>query len=247
MRARKHQLFKAKWVKAGSGLRELPRSRHTPHTSVLTGANAGSHAHTQSHGHVLKLTHVHSPACTITHTHLCAIPVSTPRHTHARRQVLVCTHMKIYNFTQGALTRVCTHRNAGTHSAHTQAHANSMHTPSRVCALPSTHIRTHPAPWERNKAGGLRVGKEAGGAKAAASLGGRRRAVRGQSQRSPLGYQEGEPPGSGQDPRAPGWEGRLAGLTHPPTPRGPLNTDWLGMRGEDRAPGGMGRAADERP
>ena len=33
----------------------------------------------------------------------------------------------------------------------------------------------------------------------------------------------------------------------PPAPRGPLNTDWLGMRGEDRAPGGMGRAADERP
>lgn len=55
----------------------------------------------------------------------------------------MCAHMKIYNFTQGALTRVCTHRNAGTHSAHTQAHANShAHTLPRVRTAIHTHTYT---------------------------------------------------------------------------------------------------------
>ena len=61
-----HRLFNAKRVKAGSGLRELPAQwTHTAHRC------AHRRKHTQTHGHVLKLTHMHSPARTITHTYTC--------------------------------------------------------------------------------------------------------------------------------------------------------------------------------
>lgn len=128
----------------------------------------------------------------------------------------MCAHMKTYNFTQGALTRVCMHRNTGTHSStHMQAHASS-HAHTLPCVRTDIHTHTYtPAPWEQNKAGGLRVGNEEGGAKAARSLGGRRRCPR------PRSAEPTRLPGGGAawlraGPRAPGWEGVLM---HP-QPRG---------------------------
>lgn len=164
-----------------------------------------SQAQTHSNPRACAQAHSHAQSCThhYTHIHLCAIPVSTHSHTCTEAGARVCTHEDIQLHTGRAHTRVHA-QNTGTHSStHMQAHASShAHTLPCVCTDIHTYIYT-PRPGSRIRQAGLesvmrgveprlpRPWEEGG-------------AVGGQGQRSPLGCQEGEQPGSGQDRGLPG-------------------------------------------